>query len=278
MHSRVSSTAKISFSHFHHHRPSDQSKSQQIFIGGLAASVTEKDLTAFLTSTFGCLRECRLLRYRDGSSRGFTFVTFVSPHGHRALLAAVDLSIHGKSIECKPALDQEQSRLYNKKTLSRKIYVGNLPVSTTSEEVFSYFSSLSNVEGVQLIQDKNSKLLRGFGFVTFKSPLDISLMQSQKSSLPLFNGHELEIRPAFSKGSHYELTSQLPTAMSSARTIESKKLGAQKCSCISHREIEEKKPDISSSKPNYRFNRRATPGYAKYWLESVQMNVNQLQL
>lgn len=49
--------------------------------------------------------------------------------------------------------------------MSTKLYVGNLPYSTTDEELRKLFSEHGNVESAVVIIDKFSGRSRGFGFV-----------------------------------------------------------------------------------------------------------------
>ena len=49
--------------------------------------------------------------------------------------------------------------------MSKKLYVGNLPFSTTEDEVRDLFSAYGEVESVNLIVDRETGRLRGFGFV-----------------------------------------------------------------------------------------------------------------
>ena len=49
--------------------------------------------------------------------------------------------------------------------MSTNIYVGNLPFSTNAEEIRDLFSTYGTVESVNLITDRETGRLRGFGFV-----------------------------------------------------------------------------------------------------------------
>jgi len=46
-----------------------------------------------------------------------------------------------------------------------KIYVGNLPFSTTENEIRELFSQYGTVESMSLVTDRETGQLRGFGFV-----------------------------------------------------------------------------------------------------------------
>ena len=53
--------------------------------------------------------------------------------------------------------------------MSLNIYVGNLPFSTTEDEVRSLFAAYGEVDKVNLITDRETGRLRGFGFVEMSS-------------------------------------------------------------------------------------------------------------
>jgi RNA recognition motif-containing protein len=53
--------------------------------------------------------------------------------------------------------------------VSTSIYVGNLPFSATAEAIQDLFSPYGTVENVNLITDRETGRLRGFGFVEMTS-------------------------------------------------------------------------------------------------------------
>ncbi len=52
------------------------------------------------------------------------------------------------------------------------VYVGNLPFSTTEEEIRNMFNAYGTVDNVSLITDRETGRLRGFGFVEMSSGAD----------------------------------------------------------------------------------------------------------
>ena len=52
------------------------------------------------------------------------------------------------------------------------VYVGNLPFSTTEEEIRNMFGAYGTVDNVSLITDRETGRLRGFGFVEMSSGAD----------------------------------------------------------------------------------------------------------
>jgi cold-inducible RNA-binding protein len=53
--------------------------------------------------------------------------------------------------------------------MSTNIYVGNLSFSVTSEQIRELFGAYGTVENVNLITDRETGRLRGFGFVEMVS-------------------------------------------------------------------------------------------------------------
>ena len=49
--------------------------------------------------------------------------------------------------------------------MSTNIYVGNLPFSATEDDVRTLFSAYGTVEKVNLITDRETGRLKGFGFI-----------------------------------------------------------------------------------------------------------------
>lgn len=49
--------------------------------------------------------------------------------------------------------------------MAKKLYVGNLPFSTTEQDLHSKFSALGEVASAKIIVDRDSGRSKGFGFV-----------------------------------------------------------------------------------------------------------------
>ena len=63
------------------------------------------------------------------------------------------------------------------------IYVGNLPFSTTEEEIRNLFSAYGAVDAVSLITDRETGRLRGFGFVEMSSGADEAIAALNQTEL-----------------------------------------------------------------------------------------------
>ena len=79
-----------------------------------------------------------------------------------------------------------------------KLYVGNLPYSTTEDELGQLFSQSGTVVSVDLIKDRLTKRSKGYAFIEMSS-----LLEAEKA-IELFNGRSLddnEIRVSFARRS-----------------------------------------------------------------------------
>jgi RNA recognition motif-containing protein len=72
--------------------------------------------------------------------------------------------------------------------MDNKLYVGNLPFSTTEEDLRSMFSQAGTVVSVSLIKDRDTGRSRGFAFV------ELSTQAEAEKAVSLFNNTPLENR------------------------------------------------------------------------------------
>ena len=69
-----------------------------------------------------------------------------------------------------------------------KLYVGNLPYSTTEEDLQSLFSQAGKVESVSLIKDWDTGRSKGFAFVAMGTQVDA------ENAIKMYDNYELEGR------------------------------------------------------------------------------------
>jgi RNA recognition motif-containing protein len=72
--------------------------------------------------------------------------------------------------------------------MEKKLYVGNLPYSTTDESLKDLFSQAGAVANASIIIDKFSKRSKGFGFV------EMATEDEAAKAKEMFNGSEVEGR------------------------------------------------------------------------------------
>lgn len=72
--------------------------------------------------------------------------------------------------------------------MSKKLYVGGLPYSTTEETLKEFFAAAGNVETATVITDRMTGRSKGFGFV------EMSTEEEAQKAIEMFDGKEMEGR------------------------------------------------------------------------------------
>ena len=74
---------------------------------------------------------------------------------------------------------------YGAEEMANKLYIGNLPYSTTSEELQQTFSEAGQVSEAVVMMDKMTGRSRGFGFVTMADDA------GAQKAIEMFNGKDM---------------------------------------------------------------------------------------
>ena len=79
--------------------------------------------------------------------------------------------------------------------MEKRIYVGNLPFSTTQEDLKNLFVQYGNIEEATVITNKFSGRSKGFGFVTFsdESSVEKAISEMNKKNI---EGREIIVKEA----------------------------------------------------------------------------------
>lgn len=73
--------------------------------------------------------------------------------------------------------------------MGKKLYVGNLPFSATTEALLHIFAQAGKVESAKIITDRDSGRSKGFGFV------EMGTDQEAADAISKFNGADYDGRP-----------------------------------------------------------------------------------
>lgn len=79
--------------------------------------------------------------------------------------------------------------------MGKKLYVGNLPWSVTSEDLKSMFSAYGTVQSAEVISDRETGRSRGFGFVEMETQEAMEQAVSALHESPL-QGRNLTVNEA----------------------------------------------------------------------------------
>ena len=73
--------------------------------------------------------------------------------------------------------------------MGKKLYVGNLPFSTTDESLQEIFAQAGSVQSAKIITDRDTGRSKGFGFV------EMSTEAEAANAISKFNGADYDGRP-----------------------------------------------------------------------------------
>ncbi|CAE7432971.1 Rbp6 [Symbiodinium sp. CCMP2592] len=104
---------------------------------------------------YGGIVDAVVLRWPDGRSRGFGYVTFSEVQGAQAALNDAH-QIGGRQVDVKRAVPG-----------TNKLFVGGLPQNTAAAELREHFEAFGTVSDAVVMIDPATNRSRGFGFVCF---------------------------------------------------------------------------------------------------------------
>lgn len=135
-------------------------KLRKLFVGGLSEDTTEDSSKAYF-SKFGEVENINILRYDDGKSRKFGFVTYVNDDAAKNCLEEKKMKSHkldDKDIEVKRAMPRG-NKDRNASLKTHKIFVGGLDTDVDEETIKSYFEDTfgATVTKVDFIKEKKQE-------------------------------------------------------------------------------------------------------------------------
>jgi hypothetical protein len=132
----------------------EQCHQKKLFVGGLANAITTRALREHFQG-FGNVVEAVVLRWPDGRSRGFGYVTFADTANANSALKMAH-KIAGCDVDTKRAVPG-----------TNKLFVGGLPQDATAAHMREYFEQFGVVSDAVVMMDPTTKRSRGFGFICF---------------------------------------------------------------------------------------------------------------
>ena len=69
--------------------------------------------------------------------------------------------------------------------MAKRLYVGNLPYTVSQADLTDLFSQAGNVESVNLIMDRETGRIKGFGFV------EMAAEEDAKKAVRMFDGYKM---------------------------------------------------------------------------------------
>lgn len=183
---------------------------RRIFVGGLNYTSQEDDIRNYFEQ-WGAISHVKLIKFPppDGRSKGFGFVTFENEAGKNRAVDHGPHTIDGKEVEIRLSdkkkrnerrgdrdEDLESYKIDLEEVKFRRLFVGGLSKDWTESVVESYFRSLGTIEECTVKRGQSGESL-GFAFMTFKSSMDVDIIQNRRPHL--LEGRQVETRRQVAK-------------------------------------------------------------------------------
>eukprot|EP00746_Dinoflagellata_sp_MGD_P161544 gnl/MRDRNA2_/MRDRNA2_88741_c0_seq1.p1 gnl/MRDRNA2_/MRDRNA2_88741_c0~~gnl/MRDRNA2_/MRDRNA2_88741_c0_seq1.p1 ORF type:complete len:464 (+),score=104.08 gnl/MRDRNA2_/MRDRNA2_88741_c0_seq1:106-1497(+) len=126
----------------------------KLFVGGLPRETSTQQLRDHF-SKHGRIVDCVVMRWSDGRSRGFGYITYDNNDSATEALNTAQ-SLGGRLVDVKRAVPG-----------TNKLFAGGLAQGVTAAELRSYFTSFGPVSDAVVMMDSATGRSRGFGFVCF---------------------------------------------------------------------------------------------------------------
>ena len=175
----------------------------QIFIGGLPLIANQTDLATLFDDDFTSLLEVRIMRFRDGRSRGFGFIRFGDQVEYQRALDIKTFNVRGTLVECRPSVSGEVAAEEAKKLLKRKLIVYGIPATLQASQIHSYFAVFGEIIRAKIFRNNKKSHQADQGYVEFESPTSVRrlLQNLEAPKIEVINSIPILIYSAEAKSS-----------------------------------------------------------------------------
>jgi len=180
----------------------DKEALRKLFAGGLDRNTSDETFREHFEQ-YGVIVDLVIIRDKNSQqSKGFGFVTYDHPDAVKNALDARPHVIDGKNVEVKRAIPREENNA-SAHQRTKKLFIGGLPSNATEDDVSEYLNTTyeghGTVEKCELIRNKETNEVRGFGFleVSNEDMADLIIIKEPK---PTILGKKVEIKKCEEKG------------------------------------------------------------------------------
>lgn len=184
-------------------RPSNPTE-YQIFVGGLSPTVDETLVREIFEREVGAVWEVHILRFRDGRSRGFGLVQFVSKHSVERAMQIGEVKIENNLVKLRLAVEKKQATSQAKVLFRRKVVLFGLNDKLDEFAITEYFKYFGKIEKVMIFEEPVENLTCKPGYVQFDQENCVSavLDDLQLPQIYVINNQKLLVYSGQAKGTY----------------------------------------------------------------------------
>jgi RNA recognition motif-containing protein len=174
----------------------------QIFVGGLNPAVDEEHLREIFTNAVGPVWDVVVLRFRDGRSRGFGLVQFLSKESLDKAMQMGEIEIHGTIVKLRLAVEKRDATSQAKLLFKKKVVVFGIKEGLDEDTLTQYFRAYGKIEKTFIFKDplQNSGSRPGFVQFEVESSVSAVLHDIQLPKICTINNQILLIYSGEAKG------------------------------------------------------------------------------
>ena len=176
----------------------------QIFVGGLGPAVDEPYVRDIFEREVGPVWDVMILRFRDGRSRGFGLVQFVSKKSVEKAMEIGEIQIDKNMVKLRLAVEKKQATSHAKLLFRRKVVLFGLNEQLDHQALTEYFKKYGQIEKVMIFDEAVEKSTCKPGYVQFEQEECVSaiLADLQLPQICIINNQKLLIYSGQAKGTY----------------------------------------------------------------------------
>ena len=153
------------------------------FVGGFTSNTPIKEIKKYVNSIMKAKKITFPRNKKTKKMKGFCVVEFASKEEQKKFLDFKDHKFAGMSLTVNQFVSFQESAEIRKEIQERKLFLGDLPSTTTRTKIYEHFSHYGEVEDIRLQYKtkKNKPIFRRLGFLIMKNLRVIQSILNEKS-------------------------------------------------------------------------------------------------